>query len=69
MSKVRTNVRVCEQQRQKDEDMKRGQDRTKVCVAAMKGNEVHRDNRCTPPHCKDLGDLKPRLKVGCARTY
>ena len=31
--------------RQKNEDMKRGLDGTKVCVVAMKGNQVHRDNQ------------------------
>ena len=52
-------MHVCAQQRQKDEDMKRGQDRTKVCVVAMKGNQVHRD----PTSLSNLGDLKPGSKV------
>ena len=38
--RLRTCVR-----RQTSEDMTRGQDGTKVCVVAMKGNQAHRDNR------------------------
>ena len=36
-AKVRTNLHVCARERQKNEDMTRGRDGTKVQVVVMKG--------------------------------
>ena len=52
----------------RSEDMERGQDGTKLYVFA-RGTKCTGTNDENPPHCKDLGDLKPGLKVGCARAY
>ena len=54
---------MCAQKGQKDEDMKRKTDRTKVCVVAMKGKPSAQGQRMSPPHCRDLGNLRPELKV------
>ena len=51
---------MCAQKGQKDEDMKRKTDRTKV---AMKGKPSAQGQPMSPPHCRDLGDLTRELKV------
>ena len=47
-----SNVHVCEQQGQTDQDIKRARGRTKVYVVAMKGSQVTRSKQSTPPHCR-----------------
>ena len=42
-AKGQTNVHACVQKEQKDEDMRRRQDKTSVRVVAMKGNQVHNE--------------------------
>ena len=54
---------MCAQKGQKDEDMKRKTDRTKMCVVAMKGKPSAQGQPMSPPHCRDLGDLTPELNV------
>ena len=54
---------MCAQQGQKDEDMKRKTDGTKVCVAAMREKPSAQGQPMNPLHCRDLGDLTPELKV------
>ena len=41
-TKAKANVHACALHGQKDEDMKRGQNRTKVYVVAMRRNQVQR---------------------------
>ena len=59
--RLKTTVRVSTQQAQqgqKDEDMKRGQDRTKVYVVAMKRNQVHsaQGQTMNPTSLSNLGE-------------
>ena len=55
-AKVRANAHVRTHMRHKNEDMTGGRDGTKVRVVEMTGEPSAQGS---PPHCKDLGDLKP----------
>ena len=46
-AKVRTHVHVCAHERQKNEDMARGRDGTKVYVVVMKGTKCTGTNNET----------------------